>query len=188
MKCEKIRIENRFVIYKKIYRKIRSARLEFENGTLNVILPENYWNGDTLINQHRRWILKQIERFDEIQKRAKCLTINKNANIITFQNFVNEKISVFARELNVSVSQIKFKKLKSRWGSCSSDGEIIINTILMFLPERYIEYIVFHEVLHRIEKRHNKKFYTLLKDKFPDREIIEKNLSAYWYILSNKKG
>jgi len=184
---EKITIEGRDLLYKKVHRKVRSARLEFEDGLLTIILPENFKDGEKLINQHKRWILKQIEKFEELKRHSKKMTINRKLDINSFQKQVTKKIAKFSQEFGVSVKDISFKKLKSRWGSCSSDGKITINTLLRFLPERYIEYITFHEVLHRIEKRHNKRFYTLLKEKFLDKELIEKDLATYWYLLSNKK-
>mgnify|MGYP003443006073 FL=1 len=64
---------------------------------------------------------------------------------------------------------LRFKPMKSQWGSCNSIGVIALNTRLMFLPERLVAYIVHHEVVHLKIHRHDRSFCAAVEVLFPDR-------------------
>ncbi len=104
-----------------------------------------------------------------------------------FKKLAEEKTGRFCSELGVRVHSISFKKLKGRWGSCTGDGKITVNTFLRFLPDRLIDYILFHEVAHRIEKGHNRNFHAIIRRKFDDNVMLEKTLAAYWYLFSQSR-
>ncbi|MDX1359622.1 MAG: SprT family zinc-dependent metalloprotease [Clostridia bacterium] len=63
---------------------------------------------------------------------------------------------------------IKVKKQKKRWGSCTSQKRIYINSKLSMCPPGVIEYIIWHEVCHLAHMNHSKDFYRLLAVKCPD--------------------
>jgi predicted metal-dependent hydrolase len=73
--------------------------------------------------------------------------------------------------------KIFIKNLKSKWGSCSSTGNINLNLSLMLLPDHLIDYIILHELAHTREHNHGAGFWKLLnsithnKAKELDREI-----------------
>ena len=60
------------------------------------------------------------------------------------------------------------RKMKSRWGSCSSAGLITLNSRLVEYPLKVIDYVIFHELCHLVHFNHNAGFYQLLTDKMPD--------------------
>jgi predicted metal-dependent hydrolase len=51
------------------------------------------------------------------------------------------------------------------------------------LPNNIIEYIIYHEIAHSIERKHNEKFWKLINKKFPDYETKEKDLLTYWFTI-----
>lgn len=65
------------------------------------------------------------------------------------------------------VNQIFFKHTTSRWGSCSSQGNINISTRLLFAPEEFLEYVCIHELAHLIERNHSERFWTLVERAIP---------------------
>jgi len=73
--------------------------------------------------------------------------------------------------------KVYIKNLKSKWGSCSSLGNINFNLSLMLLPDHLIDYIILHELAHTREHNHGAGFWKLLniltnnKAKEYDREI-----------------
>jgi len=180
---EAIQIGGLIIYYDRIYRRIKVPRLEFEKGRLSVILPLGYKNERKLIERHARWIKNRHESFREIGEISRNLVIPQPMDIDAFRNFIEGKARAFSRELGVEAGEVVSRKLKSRWGSCTGRGKITVNSILRFLPEKLIEYIIFHETAHLVEKKHNKRFYAIIKRKFQDTEKIEKELSAYWHIL-----
>ncbi len=83
-------------------------------------------------------------------------------------------------------TSLRFKPMKSQWGSCNSVGIIALNTRLMFLPDRLVAYIVHHEVVHLKIHRHDRSFRALVEVLFPDRIALDKQLHAAGPILRQK--
>lgn len=58
--------------------------------------------------------------------------------------------------------------------------------MLRFLPESFIEYVVFHETAHLLERKHNDKFWKLLESGYGDYGDKEKGLFAYWFLVQEQ--
>jgi predicted metal-dependent hydrolase len=68
--------------------------------------------------------------------------------------------------LGVQVDQIIVRRMKTRWGSCTSPKRIIrLNTELAKKPRECLEYVLVHEMVHLLEPSHNARFISLI-DKF----------------------
>lgn len=73
-----------------------------------------------------------------------------------------------AKILGCKVKNVAIKDTKSRWGSCSSLGNINYNWRICFAPKEVIEYLVCHEVAHLKEANHSKNFWELVEKLCPD--------------------
>ena len=73
---------------------------------------------------------------------------------------------------------LKIRKMKTRWGSCSSKRSITLNEELIKYSVDHIEYVVVHELAHLIEHNHSKKFYAILDKVMPDWKIRQKELNS----------
>lgn len=73
---------------------------------------------------------------------------------------------------------IRFRKMKRRWGSCSSSGTILLNTELVRASETAIAYVITHELCHLIHHNHSKAYYGLLSSEFPDWKHAKKMLES----------
>jgi predicted metal-dependent hydrolase len=98
------------------------------------------------------------------------------AKIITVK--MNEIINRY-RDYRFSPSELVVRKLKSRWGSCTSKGKVTISSELVKLDERFIEYVIIHELCHLKYHNHGKEFYNLLGELVPDYKSVRKNLRKY---------
>jgi hypothetical protein len=74
--------------------------------------------------------------------------------------------------------------MKTKWGSCSSKGNLNFNTFLQYLPDAMVEYIVHHEMVHLIELNHSSRFWNHVKKRYPDYKESEKKLAAYWSLIN----
>lgn len=83
------------------------------------------------------------------------------------------------KEYGFNPSALAFRKLKSRWGSCSSKGNITLNTELIKLNPLFAEYVIIHELCHLRHHNHGKEFYKLLRELSPDYLKIRKELRMY---------
>lgn len=89
--------------------------------------------------------------------------------------------------LNLSIRKVFFRIMKTKWASCSSQGNITVNIFLKYLPTELIDYILFHEIVHLREKRHNRNFWNLIKKKFDNYPEKEKRPNDILVFNSKEK-
>jgi predicted metal-dependent hydrolase len=73
--------------------------------------------------------------------------------------------------------EFKFRKMKSRWGSCSSKGLITFNKELIRAPLEAIDYIIVHELCHLKHHDHSASFYQELTEHMPEWKTYRKMLA-----------
>ena len=76
----------------------------------------------------------------------------------------------------VAPKSFTIKKMKTRWGSCSSKGSINLNLDLIKLPEGCIKAVILHELCHLVHMNHSKEFYALMTAEMPDWKVWDKQL------------
>lgn len=77
-------------------------------------------------------------------------------------------IKRYSRILNVLPKKILIKKLKSRWGSATSNNTINLNIHLLKTPLDVLEYVILHELSHLIERNHSYRFWKIVSDNMTD--------------------
>lgn len=75
--------------------------------------------------------------------------------------------------------QIKLRRMRSRWGSCSHQRDITLNTVLMHMPPSCIDYVIHHELCHLHEFNHSPAFYALQSRVSADWALQKKALNAF---------
>jgi predicted metal-dependent hydrolase len=90
--------------------------------------------------------------------------------------YLTQETYRYAKIMHLEFSQLKFRKMKSRWGSCSSKGVITLNTQLMKLEKKFISYVIIHELAHLVHMNHSKDFHALVTSYLPDAKQIRKEL------------
>ena len=86
------------------------------------------------------------------------------------------RLAVLAAKLGVSTPPLKLTGAQSRWGSCSSRGDIRLNWRLLQAPPHIINYVVCHELAHLKEMNHSAKFWAVVESIYPDYKLAEKEL------------
>ncbi len=84
---------------------------------------------------------------------------------------------------NQQLIKVQPRKMCSRWGSCSKDKSIRLNTLLLMLPENLMDYVIVHELCHWKVFNHSAKFYQLLESILPHWKSLEKQLRDHQYLL-----
>jgi len=124
------------------------------------------------VNEKSEWIKKHRKRLkiESCKKEnIEVLTEEELEKLRQDAKFLFEsKVKFFAAKMQVSYGRIQIRKQKSRWGSCSQAGNLNFNLLLLLAPEEVIDYVVVHELCHRKEMNHSKKFWELVEDVFPN--------------------
>ncbi len=88
-------------------------------------------------------------------------------------------VNVWAAKIGVQPSRVRMRKMTSRWGSCSSRGNINLNRSLCYLPPHLAEYVVCHELVHLSVFNHSRAFKEMLGQYMPDWKAREKELKEF---------
>ncbi|OQX52170.1 MAG: hypothetical protein B5M54_09565 [Candidatus Aminicenantes bacterium 4484_214] len=59
--------------------------------------------------------------------------------------------------------------------------------LVKYLPEYLIRYVIFHELTHLIEKRHNDKFWEIISRRYKHYQEMEREMFIYWFLVSSKE-
>ena len=95
-----------------------------------------------------------------------------------------QRVQHHSQKLGIDVNNVVIKEQKTRWGSCSSKGNINLNWRLIKAPIEVIDYIVIHELLHRIEMNHSAKFWALVQKTEPEYRLFETWLKRHHKLLN----
>ncbi len=77
------------------------------------------------------------------------------------------RVARYAPIVGVTVGKITIRAQKSRWGSCSAKGNLNFNCLLMLCPEQVRDYVVVHELCHRLELNHSPAFWAQVERVMP---------------------
>ena len=87
---------------------------------------------------------------------------------------IPERVEYFAKVIGVTYGKITIRNQKTRWGSCSSKGNLNFNCLLMLAPSEVLDYVVVHELCHRKQMNHSKAFWAEVEKVCPDYKAAKK--------------
>lgn len=93
--------------------------------------------------------------------------------------YIPQRVAYFAPKVGVTYSRITTGFQRTRWGSCSSNGSLNFNCLLMLTPPEVLDYVVVHELCHRKEMNHSGKFWAEVEKILPDYPLRRKWLTDH---------
>lgn len=96
---------------------------------------------------------------------------------------IPERVEYYARLMGLSYNRVTIKCLKSRWGSCSSKGNLNFNCLLMMVPGEVMDYVVVHELCHIKQMNHSRKFWAEVAKVLPMYRIQRRWLKEHGTVL-----
>lgn len=92
--------------------------------------------------------------------------------------FIPQRVHQVADKYGFVFNSVKVKRLRSRWGSCSSKKNLSFSYRLMQFDINVIDYVIIHELCHLKEMNHSKAFWSLVRSVLPDYQNYKKTLSS----------
>ncbi|QQR50316.1 M48 family metallopeptidase [Candidatus Nomurabacteria bacterium] len=89
---------------------------------------------------------------------------------------MHKKIGELNTHYGYKVGRVSIRNTKSRWGSCSKQGNLNFNYKILFLPPHIADYIIVHELCHIKEFNHSANFWNLVAELVPNHSAIRKEL------------
>lgn len=136
------------------------------------------------IEEREEWIEKHLAKMRERQEKLQpepqeMLTVEEiRALAKEAADYIPGRVSFYARKIGVRYGRITIRNQRSRWGSCSSRGNLNFNCLLMLTPPEVIDYVVVHELCHRLEMNHSQAFWAEVERVLPDYRKYEKWLKT----------
>lgn len=161
--------------YKAIRSKRKTAAIQIKpTGDIIVRIPEWYTEQmiDELVGRHSEWIAGKLQEL-ELNTGAKknSLSTQERADgIRKAKEVFPERVSHYAEIMGVTYAKITIREQRTRWGSCSSKGNLNFNWKLVLTPDYVLDYVVIHELAHRKVMNHSKQFYAVVAQVMPDYE------------------
>lgn len=135
---------------------------------------------EQILQEKESWINKHIQQI----KRKRIQYESQNINQLSFDeinklidkahDYIPGRVSYFAKLMGVDYGRITIRNQKTRWGSCSSKGNLNFNCLLMLAPPEVIDYVVVHELCHRKQMNHSKDFWSEVEKVIPNYKQSEK--------------
>jgi hypothetical protein len=169
------------ISYEVSRRDVKYPRLEFKTGGLLLVLPKNA-DEKEVIAKHKGWIYDRSRDIKAALEKSRGKELDFRTDE-EFRGLVNSFVEEVSKDLGVRINRIFFRKMNSKWGSCSSRKNLTINKLLRYLPEDLIKYVIYHEMVHLIERKHNERFWDLVSRKFKNYQENEKDLLVYWFLI-----
>lgn len=123
---------------------------------------------DCFVQDKRNWIEKHLPRQSGSLAKLSAAQIDDLTQ--RARTAITERVQYYAPLVGVPYGNITIRCQRTRWGSCSSKGNLNFNCLLMLMPEDVIDYVVVHELCHRKQMNHSKKFWAEVGNILPEYE------------------
>jgi len=115
------------------------------------------------------WIKAVLKKTEEQKSAAPELTADEIKSLARqAAAALPGRVRYFADIIGVSYGRITIRNQTSRWGSCSSKGNLNFNCLLMLLPAEITDYVIVHELCHRRQMNHSRDFWNEVGRVLPD--------------------
>ena len=142
-----------------------------EDGTITVRAPYrvSVRDADRFVEGHKEWIFSRIAMYEKQRAMKRTYSeAEREAGKKLAKKVFAEKCRSYSAQMGVTYGTISVREQKTRWGSCSAKGNLNFNWKLVLMPEEILDYVVVHELAHRIQMNHSPAFWAIVERFVPD--------------------
>ncbi len=142
------------------------------DGKVTIHAPKRmtYREIEILIEEKTPWIENTIAKYNSVLDSEILPYTDEELKEMTeiAKRIIPPRVEYYAKLMDVSYGKITIRHPKTRWGSCTSKGNLSFNCLLTQVPAEILDSVVVHELSHRREMNHSERFYAQILKVMPD--------------------
>ena len=160
--------------YKVIRSDRRTLAVQIKNGEVIVRAPRRISDGEIsqFVRNNLSWIEKHLALWQENSQRLSSLPPLAPQELKDLARLAAEvipqRVMLYASLIGVDYGRITIRAQRTRWGSCTADGNLNFNCLLMLAPVEVLDSVIVHELCHRKHMNHSKDFYAEIERVYPE--------------------
>ena len=123
------------------------------------------------VDSNHDWVDRRRAQLSETQRQADAAGLLSQEELRQLaeqaKRIIPQRVAYYAPLVGVTYGRITIRHQKTRWGSCSAKGNLNFNCLLMLTPPEVLDSVVVHELCHRKEMNHSRRFYDEVLRVFP---------------------
>ncbi len=125
---------------------------------------------EAFVLAHADWIGQAQARLKERRTGSAALLDEEELRALAdrAKEVIPARAAFYAEKIGVTYGRITIRRQRTRWGSCSSKGNLNFNCLLMLMPPEVLDSVIVHELCHRKEMNHSARFYKEVRRVYPD--------------------
>lgn len=168
------------------YTLVRSARRSLavqikRDG--KVIVRANYRTSlksiEKFLSAKSAWIKKHLAEIAEKSVLPKFTEKEIKGFISSAKAVIPSKVAYFSDLIGVSYGRVTIRRARTLWGSCTAKGNLNFNCLLAAVPDNVRDYVIIHELCHRKQMNHSRKFWALVSQYCPEYKTCRKWLKTF---------
>ena len=124
------------------------------------------------VEKHRDFIGKSVAKMERrkeaLAKIPRISDAERKGLALQAAEVIPQRVRFYAQMIGVTYNKITIRNQRTRWGSCSVKGNLNFNLALMRVPPQALDYVVVHELCHRLEMNHSDRFWREVEKAFPE--------------------
>ena len=118
------------------------------------------------LESRRDWIAAHLAKLEPAPEQLSAADLQLLA--ARAKETIPPRVAAFGAQLGVTFGRITIRCQKTRWGSCSVQGNLNFNCLLMLAPEAVLDYVIVHELCHRKQMNHSAQFWAEVERILPN--------------------
>ena len=123
---------------------------------------------EAFIQEKQGWLRSHLEKISARPRQPRLTREELQALTAEAREAIPRRLAFFAPRVGVSYGRVTLRMQKTRWGSCSPTGNLNFNILLLLAPPEVLDYVVVHELCHRLEMNHSPAFWAQVERVLPD--------------------
>jgi predicted metal-dependent hydrolase len=163
---------------------VRQSEREYVSGESHYFLGDRYLLNVIYRKGHPEVVIRNKTYIDLFVKEGSEYDYRKRVLTEWYRSelkiLAEPLVERWKKEMAVPLNHWGIRSMKTKWGSCNIErGRILLNLELAKKPQRCLEYIIVHELVHLLERHHNNRFVALMDQYMPHWRLCRDELNAY---------